>query len=396
MGSADFGGCALPAAAPPRRVEPGAAGTAAAVPPLGGGAVRDGGCGRHAVRRNDPGGLVRRPRTRSVCRDVADDDGAGADARAHRGRRHGPVAGGARRGTAADAERAGRAARLRGAAGAPLGRVRPGSERSHGQRVRRMARTDRDVPAHQVCAALHAVGSRSGLSSRYEWTHPDCEVAPPPDVRRGLSVDARPASGFSSSWRCPRCETCRPRRATTCGRCSGWVMPPCSSCRIVSADRGLGALAFGSAEERPWPDELVMRLRLVAEVFANALARKQTEDALRASESMKSSILHSLRSGVAVVDSRRPRAGPQRELDAAGRARAAIRSSRSVKTFFSRRPRPARRTTPRCDELGAGVQSVLQGVRDSFSYEYTTQLGQSPAGGPSWSIRSIGPTAARS
>ena len=45
-----------------------------------------------------------------------------------------------------------------------------------------------------------------------------------------------------------------------------------------------------------------MRLRLVAEVLANALARKQTEDALRASEAMKSSILHSMRSGVAVVD----------------------------------------------------------------------------------------------
>ena len=43
-------------------------------------------------------------------------------------------------------------------------------------------------------------------------------------------------------------------------------------------------------------------LRLVAEVLANALARKQTEDALRASEAMKSSILHSLSSGVAVVD----------------------------------------------------------------------------------------------
>ena len=37
-------------------------------------------------------------------------------------------------------------------------------------------------------------------------------------------------------------------------------------------------------------------------MLANALARKQTEDALRASETMKSSILHSLRSGVAVVD----------------------------------------------------------------------------------------------
>ena len=71
---------------------------------------------------------------------------------------------------------------------------------------------------------------------------------------------------------------------------------------LASSSGALGALAFGSATERSWSDELVMRLRLVAEVLANALARKQTEDALRGSETMKSSILHSLRSGVAVVD----------------------------------------------------------------------------------------------
>ena len=88
---------------------------------------------------------------------------------------------------------------------------------------------------------------------------------------------------------------------------------------IVSGERALGALAFGAAEERPWPDEIVTQLRLVAEVLANALARKQTEDALRASETMKSSILHSLRSGVAVVDREGARAGAQRELDAVGK-----------------------------------------------------------------------------
>jgi hypothetical protein len=38
-------------------------------------------------------------------------------------------------------------------------------------------------------------------------------------------------------------------------------------------------------------------------VFANALARKESEDALRASELMKSAILASLNSGVAVLDS---------------------------------------------------------------------------------------------
>jgi len=66
---------------------------------------------------------------------------------------------------------------------------------------------------------------------------------------------------------------------------------------------GAGCLAFDSvAVEQAWPEEKVQRLQLVGEVFANALARKETEDALRASELMKSAILASLSSGVAVLD----------------------------------------------------------------------------------------------
>jgi transcriptional regulator with GAF, ATPase, and Fis domain len=46
--------------------------------------------------------------------------------------------------------------------------------------------------------------------------------------------------------------------------------------------RVIGALTFGvMREERRWPPDLVTRLRLVAEVFANALARKQADQDLR-------------------------------------------------------------------------------------------------------------------
>ena len=72
---------------------------------------------------------------------------------------------------------------------------------------------------------------------------------------------------------------------------------------LVASDRVIGALGFATVTtERAWPDGLVQRLRLVTEVFANALARKETEDALRASELMKSAILASLTSSVAVLD----------------------------------------------------------------------------------------------
>ena len=51
---------------------------------------------------------------------------------------------------------------------------------------------------------------------------------------------------------------------------------------LVVGGRVLGGLSFGSVgEEREWPAVLVGRLRLVAEIFANALARKRTEEDLR-------------------------------------------------------------------------------------------------------------------
>jgi signal transduction histidine kinase len=47
----------------------------------------------------------------------------------------------------------------------------------------------------------------------------------------------------------------------------------------------VGALEFGSfGGDRNWPDDLIQRLRLVGEIFTNALARKRADDALRASE----------------------------------------------------------------------------------------------------------------
>jgi PAS domain S-box-containing protein len=47
----------------------------------------------------------------------------------------------------------------------------------------------------------------------------------------------------------------------------------------------VGALALNTLRaRRDWPDELVKRLRLVAEVFTNALARKRADEALRTSD----------------------------------------------------------------------------------------------------------------
>ncbi len=50
---------------------------------------------------------------------------------------------------------------------------------------------------------------------------------------------------------------------------------------LLVGGKAMGVLTFGTIKsERQWPEDLVNRLRLVAEVFANALARRSAEDAL--------------------------------------------------------------------------------------------------------------------
>src|SRR5262249_35992956 len=47
----------------------------------------------------------------------------------------------------------------------------------------------------------------------------------------------------------------------------------------------VGAIGFGSfRKNRDWPDDLIQRLRLVGEIFTNALARKRADLVLRESE----------------------------------------------------------------------------------------------------------------
>jgi formate hydrogenlyase transcriptional activator len=57
---------------------------------------------------------------------------------------------------------------------------------------------------------------------------------------------------------------------------SGVIFP------LASTGRVFGALSFGTLRaEREWPDVLVQRLQLLADIFANALARQRSEQALQ-------------------------------------------------------------------------------------------------------------------
>ena len=159
---------------------------------------------------------------------------------------------------------------------------------------------------------------------------------------------------------------------------------------LVGGGRVLGALALVTVgRECEWSEELVGRLQLVTEVFANALARKESEDALRASELMKTAILASLNSGVAV-------------LNGAGEIIAVNRVWTRASPDFHQAPgasisvgdnylwvcrEAARRGEPHAGEALAGIESVLDGRRAGFSFEY-------PAGGASperWYAMSVVP-----
>lgn len=63
---------------------------------------------------------------------------------------------------------------------------------------------------------------------------------------------------------------------------------------------GMGFTAFHS--ERSWPDDQVQRLRLVGEIFANALHRKRAEEALRESEERFRRLSEGPFEGIAITD----------------------------------------------------------------------------------------------
>jgi two-component system, LuxR family, sensor kinase FixL len=136
-----------------------------------------------------------------------------------------------------------------------------------------------------------------------------------------------------------------------------------------------GPLATGS----PWPPEMVWQLRLVAEVFANVIARKKAEDALRASEIMNTAILASLNSSVAVlnrdgrvvaINAAWRRFGPSGNDGADGSVDVGANAE-----DLCRHALPA--GSALAADVAAGIESVIDGKSPEFSLEYPRP---SPAG----------------
>ena len=143
---------------------------------------------------------------------------------------------------------------------------------------------------------------------------------------------------------------------------------------MVAGGRIVGSLAFVTLTvERAWPDEMVQRLRLVGEVFANALAQKEAEDTVRGSELMRSAILASVSSNVAVLD-RDGRIVTVNDgwmrfaRENGGTPEAAVGAS-----YLDVLRHAAAKDMPHTREVLAGIEAVLDRSRAGFALDYPSR-----------------------
>ena len=141
---------------------------------------------------------------------------------------------------------------------------------------------------------------------------------------------------------------------------------------LEAGERLLGGLSLTMlTADRAWPDELVQRLRLIAEVFSSALARREAEQALRASELMNSAILASLHSGVAVLD----RQGCIIAVNEAWTRMEAESGAWPFPGVGASHLEACRRAISQgvlhASDALEGIESVLERSRTSFSLEYS-------------------------
>ena len=147
---------------------------------------------------------------------------------------------------------------------------------------------------------------------------------------------------------------------------------------LVTGEQTIGALALVATKARKdWSPADIRNSRLVADVFAGALARKRAEDALRESETMKSAVLASLSSQVAVLD----RAGTVIAVNESWTRFTRTHSSElevvgEGANYLDAFAAAAARGDADALEAQDGARAVLQGARPSFSQEYLLHTGE--------------------
>ena len=141
---------------------------------------------------------------------------------------------------------------------------------------------------------------------------------------------------------------------------------------LVASEQVIGGLGYlANSAPRTWSQTTIEQSRLIADVFANAMARKQAEDAVRSSEATKTAVLGSLASHVAVLDrsgriltvneswARTSGDGSGDGLGGVGTNHLDLWAGQEARGLAEAR------------EAMAGIRAVLGGSRQSFVLEYT-------------------------
>jgi signal transduction histidine kinase/integral membrane sensor domain MASE1 len=145
-------------------------------------------------------------------------------------------------------------------------------------------------------------GEDEALDPVAVWTAPHAPFVPVP-MERVLFTWSIPRLLRQEPFLCSAPEELPPEARAERERLRSTGVRSVLALPLVAGEQVLGCLALVTTRtRRDWAEDLVSNCRLVADVFAAALARKLAEDALRASESMKSAVLESLTSQVAVLD----------------------------------------------------------------------------------------------
>jgi signal transduction histidine kinase/ABC-type uncharacterized transport system substrate-binding protein len=144
---------------------------------------------------------------------------------------------------------------------------------------------------------------------------------------------------------------------------------------ILALPRGgapLGALGLGMLHEREWPEELVSRLELSAEVFGSALMRRRFERLLEESRGFGSTLFASIHGQVAVLDQEGRIVAVNEAWDAA-LAPVGANYVERCGAGLVRQEAEARAAV-------AGLRAVLDGAAPRHALEYTV----GPPEGPRW------------
>ncbi len=208
------------------------------------------------------------------------------------------------------------------------------------------------------------------------WAGPDTPVLPEPAERADfgwivaklLRQEAFVCSDLDELP--PEAAAVRERLRATGAR-SALALP------LMAGEQVLGCLSLSMTRRRVWSDGVVQNCRLVADVFAAALARKLAEDALRESEAMKSAVLASLTSRVAVLDREGRIIAVNESWTRLGRGKTApfepaVGVGRSYLDAFRT---SGERGDDQAFEALDGIERVLLGELPTFSQEYRAREG---------------------